>query len=122
MKEGLVLEDILPADFLNNLRDNMVTIIKVSAEWCGPCKKIAPYVKELFNLTGDNVQLFYADADENERLSHYWRIRKLPTFISYVGREKTDILESANQEEVLKFFQKVDLHSKLLSKSYKNNI
>lgn len=122
MKEGLVLEDILPTDFLSNLRNNMVTIIKVSAEWCGPCKRIESYVKELFNLTGDNVQLFYADADENERLSHYWRIRKLPTFISYVGQDKTDILESANKEEVFKFFQKVDLHSKLLSKSYKNNI
>ena len=62
------------------------------------------------------------DADENERLSHYWRIRKLPTFISYVGGEKMDILESAKKEDVLKFFKKVELHSRLLSKSYKNNM
>ena len=122
MKGGLVLEDILPVEFLSNLRENMVTIIKVSAEWCGPCKKIAPYVESLFKLTRDNVQLFYMDADQNERLSYYWRIRKLPTFISYVGTEKTDILESAKEEDVLKFFKKVELHSQLLSKSYKNNI
>ena len=122
MKEGIVIEDIQPVDFLNNLRVNMVTIIKVSAEWCGPCKRIAPYVRDLFGLTAENVQLFYMDADENERLSHYWRIRKLPTFISYVGTEKMDILESAKKEDVLKFFKKVELHSQLLSKSYKNNI
>lgn len=122
MKSGLVLKDILPSEFLDNLDDTTITVIKVSAQWCGPCKKIIPYVESLFQLTQNNVRLFYVDADENERLCHYWRIQKLPTFISYVGKDKTDILESADKVQVLNFFQKVELHSKLLSKVYKNNI
>ena len=122
MKYGLTLNEISPSEFMDNLTDNSITIIKISAEWCGPCKKIAPYVESLFKLTQSNVTLFYVDADENERLCHYWRIRKLPTFISYVGKNKTDILESADKGQVLKFFQKVELHSKLISNSLKNNI
>ena len=48
-------------------------------------------IKELFKLTSSNVQIVYLDVDEVEDLSNFLRIRKLPTFISFVGKDKMDI-------------------------------
>ena len=104
-------------EFLALLNNNNVTVVKASAEWCGPCKKIAGYVKELFKLTSSNVQMVYLDVDEVEDLSNFLRIRKLPTFISFVGKDKMDILEGAKEEEVRKFFVKVETRAKLLLNS-----
>ena len=102
------------ASFEKLLSDNVVTIVKASAKWCGPCKKVAPYVKELFKLTSSNVQIVYLDVDESEEVSQFLRIRKLPTFISFVGKDRMDVLEGAEQEAVRKFFVKVETRAKLL--------
>ena len=112
---GLIFTEILTRDdFKKILRSNIVTIVKASAEWCGPCKKIKEYVGQLFDLTSSNVQIVYLDVDEGDDLSTYLRIRKLPTFISFVGDERMDVLEGADPEDVRKFFCKVEARAKLL--------
>ena len=109
-------------EFKNILRDDMVTIVKASATWCGPCKKIAEFVDELFALMSSNVQMMKLDVDNNNEVSTYLHIRKLPTFISFVGRDKMDILEGANQEKVKRFFVKVETRARLLRQTLENNI
>jgi len=112
-----ILHDIETRDdFKKLLTENRVVVIKASAIWCNPCKKIAPYVDDLFKQLPSNVYLICLDVDEGEDLSTFLRIRKLPTFISFVGEDKMDILESANPDNVKKFFQKVKLHADLLRK------
>ena len=112
---GLIFTEILTRDdFKKILRSNIVTIVKASAEWCGPCKKIKEYVGQLFDLTSSNVQIVYLDVDEGDDLSTYLRIRKLPTFISFVGDDRMDVLEGADPEDVRKFFCKVEARAKLL--------
>ena len=100
--------------FKKILKANTVTIVKASALWCGPCKKIQPHVEKLFENSNDNIQIVYLDIDEGSDLSTYLRIRKLPTFISFVGSDQIDVLEGGNIEMVKKFFQKVNLRAKLL--------
>ena len=74
------------------LRDGKITIVKASATWCRPCKAVASYVEELFDKTSANVQLVYLDVDEGLELFNYLKLRKVPTFISFVGKEKNGYL------------------------------
>ena len=109
------LEGILTREDLSKiLKKNMVTIIKASATWCGPCKKIEEQVEELFDKTSNNVQMVYVDVDVAIDLSTYLRIRKLPTFLSFVGLDKMDIYEGSKIDLVTTFFKKSELRAKLL--------
>jgi len=96
------------------LRDGKITIVKASATWCRPCKAVASYVEELFDKTSANVQLVYLDVDEGLELFNYLKLRKVPTFISFVGKEKMDIYETADRDKIGQFFQKVKLRAKVL--------
>jgi thioredoxin 1 len=93
------------------LRKGQITIIKAGAEWCGPCKQIAPLVHELLEKMPENVKILHLDVDKGQNLSSFLRINAVPTFISYKGFEKTDILVGSNEEAVRNFFNKVSKYS-----------
>lgn len=98
-------------EFVRSLKNGRILIIKAYANWCGPCKKIAPLVDKLLNRMPNNVKIMYLDVDVNKDLANYLKITRLPTFISYVNKEKRDILISANEEDVRKFFRKVEAYN-----------
>lgn len=91
-------------DLLKMLKPNKTIVIQATASWCTPCKNISPYVQ---TICPTNIKLLKIDVDKHRDLTSYLKITKLPTFISYFGTEKMDILASANRDEVCKFFQKV---------------
>ena len=93
------------------LKSNQITIIKASAEWCGPCKKITPLVDELLEQIPENVKILHLDVDKGQNLSSYLRINAVPTFISYKGFDKTDILVGADEKGIRSFFNKVSKYS-----------
>ena len=101
-------------DFEKVLRSNKITILKASATWCRPCKVVASYVEELFDKTPTNVQMVYLDVDEGLELFNHLKLRKVPTFISFVGSEKMDVYETADKVKIAQFFQKIKLRAKLL--------
>ena len=64
----------------------------------------------------ENVQIVYLDVDEGSELADFMRVKKLPTFISYVGLDRMDILEGAEEEKIKKFFRKCELQARFLYK------
>jgi thioredoxin 1 len=57
-------------DFLKLLTNNPgLVIVKLGAEWCGPCKKIAPVLEGFFATSPDNV--ICADIDVDESFDYY---------------------------------------------------
>jgi len=57
-------------DFLKLLSNNPgLVIVKLGAEWCGPCKKIAPVLESFFATSPDNV--ICADIDVDESFDYY---------------------------------------------------
>uniref|UniRef100_A0A6C0KFE2 Thioredoxin domain-containing protein n=1 Tax=viral metagenome TaxID=1070528 RepID=A0A6C0KFE2_9ZZZZ len=90
---------------------NIVVIVKVSATWCGPCKKVEPYITELYENTPKNIIMVELDGDDDDDTVAYLKIRKFPTFISYVHGEKTDIYETSQPNEIKEFFNKAIAHT-----------
>ena len=95
--------------FINNCTNNYV-IVKASATWCGPCKRAAPFVKEMFANLPSGVSMVEVDLDAHEDLATYLRIRKVPTLISYVKGQRTDEFQSSQPEDIKMFFDKVRTH------------
>lgn len=55
-------------------------VIDFFAQWCGPCKMIAPFYAQL-SKTYTNVAFFKADVDVAEELTAHFGIESMPTFI-----------------------------------------
>ncbi len=55
------------------------------AEWCGPCKMIAPVLDELANTYGDKLTITKMNVDENRDIPAKFGIRGIPTLMLFEG-------------------------------------
>jgi thioredoxin 1 len=66
-----------------------ITLVDFWAEWCGPCKMIAPMIEELSEeIQGAAVAKL--DVDENPEVSAEFGIRSIPTLIVYKDGQEVD--------------------------------
>ncbi len=64
-------------------------LINFYAEWCAPCKKMAPYIKTMQTEFEDSVTIIRLDADQNKTLMEELKISELPTLLLYDKKEVT---------------------------------
>ena len=57
------------------------------AEWCGPCKMIAPILEEVAKEYGDKIQIAKINVDENQAIPAKFGIRGIPTLILFKNGE-----------------------------------
>ena len=55
------------------------------AEWCGPCKAIAPILDELAGDFQDRLQIAKLDVDANPKIPGQFGVRSIPTLILFKG-------------------------------------
>lgn len=58
-----------------------LVILKFTATWCGPCKRVAPEIDKFVDLYPD-IQFYAVDIDEAEELANQFNVRSVPTFIA----------------------------------------
>ena len=71
------------------LKNEKTVVIDIFAEWCGPCKKMAPYLNEMQNTMSDKVVIIRIDADKNVELCKQLNVDALPTVYVYKKNQKT---------------------------------
>ncbi len=69
---------------------NLPAIIDFYADWCGPCKMVAPVLEELSEEYKDRLLIYKVDTDAEQELSAVFGIRSIPTllFIDANGEPK----------------------------------
>ena len=55
-------------------------VIDFYADWCGPCKKVEPILKELAGVYKGKVLFFKINVDNEKELAQFFRIQSIPTF------------------------------------------
>lgn len=80
-------------------------IIDFYADWCGPCKMVAPILEELSEEYGDKVDIYKVDTESETELSAMFQIRSIPTmlFIPMEGQPlmQTGALGKAKLKEII---------------------
>jgi thioredoxin len=56
-------------------------IIDFYADWCGPCKMVAPLLEELKDEYGDKLEIYKIDTEEERELSAMFGIRSIPSLL-----------------------------------------
>ena len=74
-------------------------VVDFFAQWCGPCKKIAPYIEQLSNELSDVVFL-KVDVDELPDIAAKEDIKAMPTFRFYKGGQTVGELVGASQTKL----------------------
>jgi thioredoxin 1 len=72
-------------DFENNqewkYKGKRPAIIDFYADWCGPCKSVAPTLEQLSDEYADKVEIYKIDTDQEAELSALFGIQSIPTFL-----------------------------------------
>jgi thioredoxin 1 len=58
-------------------------LVDFSAEWCGPCKMLAPELKKLSDMMGEEVKIIKVDVDKNPDAAAHYGIRGVPTLMLF---------------------------------------
>ena len=71
-------------------QDGKPVIVDFWAEWCGPCKMIAPLLDEIAREKADAVKVAKVNVDENQSLSLKYNIRAIPALLFFKNGQRRD--------------------------------
>jgi len=82
MKPVTLTDDNFQTEVLNS---DKPVLVDFWAEWCGPCKMVAPVVEELAKEYDGTLKVGKVDVDSNQRVSMQFGIRSIPTLLIFKG-------------------------------------
>ena len=85
------------------LNSDKPVLVDFWAEWCGPCRMVAPVLDEIAEETSD-VQIAKLNVDENQQLAIEYGVQSIPTFILFKDGEAKDRMLGAMPKASFKEF------------------
>ncbi|MCG5475043.1 MAG: thioredoxin [Sinorhizobium fredii] len=76
-------------------------VVDFWAEWCGPCKMIAPSLEEIATELAGRVKVAKLNIDENPELAAQYGVRSIPTLALFKAGEVADIKVGAAPKTAL---------------------
>ncbi|HNZ50995.1 MAG TPA: thioredoxin [Bacilli bacterium] len=75
------MENTNKVNFESAIANNRLVLVDFYANWCGPCKMMAPIIEELNKELAGKVKVLKVDVDQENELSRKYQITAIPTLI-----------------------------------------
>lgn len=69
--------------FSDIINQDKPVLVDFYADWCGPCKMMAPILKQVKDNLGDRVSIIKIDVDKNQALATKYQVRSVPTMLLF---------------------------------------
>lgn len=73
----------MKSNFSDIIQDEKPVLVDFHADWCGPCKMLAPILKDVKSSLGDDIKIVKIDVDKNQELAGKYQVRGVPTLILF---------------------------------------
>ncbi|HCQ04569.1 MAG TPA: thioredoxin [Candidatus Latescibacteria bacterium] len=90
------------------IKSSTPVLVDFWAEWCGPCKAIAPTLEEIAGDYGDRLKVVKVDVDENHQSATQYGIRSIPSLLLFKDGAEVDRIIGALPKQQL--MEKIDSH------------
>ena len=97
----------MKSSFNDIINSNQPVLVDFHADWCGPCKMLAPILKEVKHDLKDAIKIVKIDVDKNQVIASKYQVRGVPTMILFKNGnqlwrqsgvvQKNDIITTINQ-------------------------
>lgn len=74
--------------FSNIINSDIPVLVDFFADWCGPCKMLAPILKQVKEELGEKIKIIKIDVDKNQQIAVKYQVRGVPTMLLFKNKKQ----------------------------------
>lgn len=95
-------------NFKTIINDDTPVLVDFYADWCQPCKMMAPILKKVKENLGDKIRIIKIDTEKNSALAQEYQIRSIPTMMLFkkgkIAWQTSGVMQENQLTETLNYY------------------
>jgi thioredoxin 1 len=91
--------------FSELIKGEKPVLVDFYADWCGPCKMMAPILQDLKRRMGDAIHIITIDTEKNPDVAIHYQVRGIPTLIlfnkGHILWQQAGVMQAAQLEQII---------------------